>query len=263
MIDVQSKPSEIQMPITNVGISDIMYPIFVSNKCGGTQSTVGTFTCSVNLKADQKGTHMSRFITQLHSFAKNKPFSLELFKVFQHDLLSVLPDADYCEVSVSFPFFIVKEAPVSGNAGLLNYDCTITGRTFSDSDDRVLELIVNVPMTSLCPCSKEISKYGAHNQRGNIEVRVQLVNEISWLEDLIEIVESCGSCEIFPLLKREDEKFVTEAAYENPKFVEDIVRAASLKLDAVFADFKVVVRNFESIHNHSAYAVIARGTYVR
>jgi GTP cyclohydrolase I len=210
----------------------------------------------VDLPQEYKGTHMSRFVEMLHLL--NPEISLKKFSVLLEAMKQNL-DAASAHIEVSFPYFIEKQAPVSLAPGLMDYNCRITGSSNSQNDvDLVSE--VNVPITSVCPCSKEISDYGAHNQRGIVQLQTRFKKFI-WLEDMIELIESCASCDVFSVLKRVDEKNVTERGFSNPKFVEDVVRDISERLNADdnITWFSVSAENFESIHNHSAYAQITKG----
>jgi len=256
MIDIQSQPDDRNIPINKVGIKGLKYPVKVRDKSKGFQSTVAQISMFVDLPHQQKGTHMSRFIEMLHQFREQ--VSLESLTNILEDMKKTL-GAESSHIEIAFPYFISKEAPVSKTPGLMDYSCTISG--FSDKDkNRDLVLKVAVPVTSVCPCSKEISKYGAHNQRGEVLVSVRFKKFI-WIEDIVDIVEKSASCELYSVLKREDEKFVTENAYDNPRFVEDIVRevASELIADNNITWFAVSAENFESIHNHSAYAYIEKG----
>ncbi len=256
MRDVQNDPDHRNIPIDKVGIKNLRYPIRVKDRRDGTQSTIASINMYVDLPKEYKGTHMSRFVEMLHLL---KPeISLQKFSILLETMKKNL-DAASAHIEVSFPYFIEKQAPVSRAPGLMDYNCRIIGTSNSSNDiDIVSE--VNVPITSVCPCSKEISNYGAHNQRGSVQLQTRFKRFI-WLEDMIELVESCASCDVFSVLKRVDEKNVTEQGYSNPKFVEDVVRDISKRLiaDANITWFTVSAENFESIHNHSAYAHIAKG----
>jgi GTP cyclohydrolase IB len=256
MIDIQNQPDDRNIPIDKVGVKELKYPVKVRDKSEGFQSTVARISMFVDLPHQQKGTHMSRFIEMLHQFREQ--VSLESLTNILEDMKKTL-GAESSHIEIAFPYFISKAAPVSGTLGLMDYSCTIVG--FSDKEqNRDLVLKVAVPVTSVCPCSKEISKYGAHNQRGQVLVSVRFKKFI-WIEDIVNIVEKSASCELFSVLKREDEKYVTENAYDKPMFVEDIVRevASELMADSNITWFAVSVENFESIHNHSAYAYIEKG----
>ncbi len=258
MIDIQSQPDFRNIPIDKVGIKELKYPIKVLDKSKGLQSTVARISMYVDLPHQLKGTHMSRFVEMLHLFRKQ--VSLESLNNILEDIKEAL-GAESSHIEITFPYFISKKAPVSGTNGLMNYTCTIAGSSNSDHK-RDLKLKVGVPVTSVCPCSKEISTYGAHNQRGEVMVSTRFKKFI-WIEDIVNIVEKAASCDLYSVLKREDEKYVTENAYDNPMFVEDIVRevASMLMADDNITWFSVGAENFESIHNHSAYAYIEKGRY--
>lgn len=241
------------MPIDKVGIKNLRYPITVRDRRDGFQSTVASINMYVDLPHKNRGTHMSRFVEMLHTLRPE--VSLRTFSVTL-DMMKKHLNAASAHIEVEFPYFIEKKAPVSQSPGLMDYMCRITGS--SDPDGRVdLVSLVVVPISSVCPCSKEISEAGAHNQRGEVRLGTRFKKFI-WLEDMIELVESSSSCEVFSVLKRVDEKQVTERGFSNPKFVEDIVRdiAKSLTEDSNITWFSVSAENFESIHNHSAYAHI-------
>jgi GTP cyclohydrolase I len=256
MKDVQNEPDHRNIPIDKVGIKNLRYPIRVKDRRDGTQNTIAAINMYVDLPKEYKGTHMSRFVEMLHLL---KPeISLQKFSILL-DAMKKNLDAASAHIEVSFPYFIEKEAPISGAPGLMDYNCRIIGASNSQNDiDIVSE--VNVPITSVCPCSKEISDFGAHNQRGSVQLQTRFKKFI-WLEDMIELVESCASCDVYSVLKRVDEKDVTEQGYANPKFVEDVVRdiAERLIADNNITWFSVSAENFESIHNHSAYAHITKG----
>ena len=254
MPDVQSTPDTRQIPIQRVGVKAVRHPLTVRTQSGDAQPTVGTWNLDVHLPADQKGTHMSRFVALLE---ENKaPLEPATFRTMLAAMLQKL-EAEAGRIEVSFPYFVNKTAPVSGVQSLLDYEVTLTGDTRSGETRLFLKVLV--PVTSLCPCSKKISQYGAHNQRSHVTINAELAGEVA-VEDLIRIAEEEASCELWGLLKRPDEKFVTERAYENPKFVEDLVRdvAQRLNADERIVAYVLEAENFESIHNHSAYAVIER-----
>lgn len=208
----------------------------------------------VNLPHQYKGTHMSRFIEILSKYRRE--ISLENLTTILGEMKNRL-DAESAHMEMTFPYFIEKTAPVSGVQSLMEYTCTLKGSLNGKGKDILVE--VAVPITTCCPCSKEISEAGAHNQRGIVNLAIRY-KKLVWIEDLINLVESSCSCEVFSLLKRSDEKFVTESAYDNPMFVEDVVREIAFKLeqDDNIIWFEVSTENFESIHNHSAYAYIER-----
>jgi GTP cyclohydrolase I len=254
--DTQSERDHRHLVIHRVGVKDVRYPLQV--RVGGqTQSTVATWTLDVRLPAEQKGTHMSRFVAWLEGLGSlEAPMDAALLRQ-QHAVMLDKLHAEDGRIEAAFTFFIRKRAPVSGVQSLLDYQArwiaeTREGRT-------TLWAEVAVPVKSLCPCSKEISDYGAHNQRSRVTIRAELLGDIGWPE-LVRIAEESASSEIWPLLKRTDEKWITEHAYENPKFVEDLVRDVALRLNAEprIGRYVAEVENFESIHNHSAYACIER-----
>jgi len=250
--DVQGLSDNRNIPINKVGIKDIRHPVRVRDKNGGDQHTIATFNMYVNLPHNFKGTHMSRFVEILNQ--REREIGVESFADMLRDMVKVL-EAQAGHIEMSFPFFVNKNAPVSGVQSLMDYNVTFTGEIFNN--EPVMQIKVVVPVTSLCPCSKTISDYGAHNQRSHVTIEVA-TNEFVWIEDLIQIVENEASCELYGLLKRPDEKFVTEKAYNNPRFVEDVVRAIAQRLneDNRINAYTVESENFESIHNHSAYAMI-------
>lgn len=252
--DIQSQPDTRNMAIDMVGIRAIRRPIIVKQRIGDVQHTSALFNMAVSLPAHFKGTHMSRFIEVLEQ--SDPVISFSSFEQMIRQMITKL-DAIAGEVSMEFPYFISKTAPISGVSSLMDYQVTFEGKVVNQAYRFTMK--VAVPVTSLCPCSKEISQYGAHNQRSMITISVQSQHLI-WVEELISIAEQQASCELFSLLKRPDEKHVTEKAYENPKFVEDIVRDIAVLLDADnrIQMYTVESENFESIHNHSAYAMITR-----
>lgn len=253
MQDVQNQRDYRNIPIDRVGIKNLKYPITVRDKREGHQPTVATINMYVNLPHRDRGTHMSRFVEMLHLF--RPAVSLKNFSVILEEMKRHL-NAASAHVDVTFPYFIEKKAPVSESVGLMDYTCRIIG--VSDSEGKIdLVSEVIVPISSVCPCSKEISDAGAHNQRGEVRLSTRFKKFI-WLEDMIELIEGTASCDVYSILKRVDEKHVTEKAFANPKFVEDIVRDVAMKLkqDDNITWFTVSAENFESIHNHSAYAEI-------
>ncbi len=253
MIDVQSQYDDRNMPINKVGIKNLRYPITVLDKEKRFQPTVATINMYVDLPHEYKGTHMSRFVEMLHD---TKPqVSLKTFSVLL-DQMKKLLNAASAHIEMTFPYFIEKKAPMSGSLGLMDYTCCLKGS--SDAQDQVdLILEISVPITSVCPCSKEISDEGAHNQRGEVKLATRF-EKFRWIEDMIELVEKAASCDVYSVLKRVDEKYVTERAFRRPRFVEDVVRdiACVLSQDKNIKWFSVSAENFESIHNHSAYASI-------
>ena len=256
--DVQSGADERQIAIDQVGIKGLRYPLLFVDAEGHAQATVADCNVYVALPADRKGTHMSRLVALLESRSDpGEPLSVANFHGLL-DALVVLLEAPGGRIEVAFPFFIKKLAPVSGVASLLDYQARIIGELADGQYSQTIS--VAVPVTSLCPCSKEISEYGAHNQRSMVTIAVRSSVPL-FLTEIIRVAEEEASCELYGLLKRADEKYVTERAYDNPKFVEDLVRdvAVRLQTDPRVEGFVVEAENFESIHNHSAYARIARG----
>ena len=252
--DVQNTADKRQIAIDKVGIKDIRHPVRVRQRIGGEQHTVANFNMYVDLPHNFKGTHMSRFVEILNNHERE--ITVQSFKEMLSEMTTRL-EARSGHIEMTFPYFITKRAPVSGVESALDYEVSFIG-DISHGDPR-LTIRVVVPVTSLCPCSKEISKYGAHNQRSHVTISAT-TRDFVWLEELIDLVEEEASCELYGLLKRPDEKYVTERAYDNPKFVEDMVRdvAARLNLDERISAYTVESENFESIHNHSAYALISR-----
>ena len=252
--DVQGSADNRRIAIDKVGIKDIRHPVRIRDRSGAEQHTVATFNMYVYLPHDFKGTHMSRFVQILNNHERE--LSVASFKEMLAEMSERL-ESEAGHIEMRFPFFINKKAPVSGVQSLLDYDVTFIGEIRHGKP--ALETKVVIPVTSLCPCSKEISIHGAHNQRSHVTVQVR-TQGFMWLEEIIELVEQEASSELFGLLKRPDEKFVTERAYNNPKFVEDMVRDVAKRLnddDRILA-YVVEAENFESIHNHSAYALIER-----
>ncbi|VVE90313.1 GTP cyclohydrolase FolE2 [Pandoraea bronchicola] len=254
MPDVQSTVDTRQIPIQRVGVRGVRHPLSVRLADGEAQATVGLFNLDVHLPADQKGTHMSRFVALLE--AHRAPLDVAGFRAMLASMLDKL-EAEAGRIEVTFPYFINKTAPVSGVQSLMDYEVTLTGDV-RNGQTRVW-LKVLVPVTSLCPCSKKISQYGAHNQRSHITIDAEIAGDIA-VEELVRMAEEEASCELWGLLKRPDEKYVTERAYENPKFVEDLVRDVATRLnnESRVVAYVLQAENFESIHNHSAYAVIER-----
>ncbi len=253
--DVQNFEDARQLAINKVGIKSIRHPVKVSDRSGGVQHTVAMFNMYVGLPHNFKGTHMSRFVEILNG--QEREISVESFEPMLREMVTRL-EAETGHVEMTFPYFINKAAPVSGVQSLMDYEVTFTGE-IHEGGRYEFDMKVVVPVTSLCPCSKKISDYGAHNQRSHVTVTAKLGDHL-WIEEIVQLVESQASCELYGLLKRPDEKFVTERAYDNPKFVEDMVRdvAGLLNLEKRIIAFAVESENFESIHNHSAYAIIER-----
>jgi len=252
--DVQNREDTRQLPINKVGIKDIRHPIRVRDRDGGEQATVAMFNMYVNLPHNFKGTHMSRFVEILNQHERE--ISVQSFKEMLLEMTERL-EAETGHIEMNFPYFVNKSAPVSKVESLLDYDVTFIGEVQGKRHQTLLKVVV--PVTSLCPCSKKISAYGAHNQRSHVTITIR-TNKFVWIEEVIDVVEKMASCELYGLLKRPDEKVVTERAYDNPKFVEDIVRdiAVEFNKDNRIDGYIVESENFESIHNHSAYALIEK-----
>ncbi len=254
IVDVQGSADTRRIPINKVGIKDIYHPVRIKDRSGGEQHTVANFNMYVNLPHDFKGTHMSRFVEILNNHERQ--ISVKSFREMMAELTDRL-DADSGHIEMTFPYFVNKVAPVSEVSSLLDYQASLIGER-KDGKNNIWVKVV-VPVTSLCPCSKRISDYGAHNQRSHITIKAR-IESFMWIEELIDIAEREASCELFGILKRPDEKWVTERAYDNPKFVEDIVRdvAVALNSEERVRAYVVESENFESIHNHSAYALIEK-----
>ncbi len=252
--DVQGRVDSREMPINKVGIKDVFHPVRVKDRSRGEQHTIANFNMYVALPHNFKGTHMSRFVEVLHG--NEREISVESFRDILIDMTQRL-DAQSGHIEMSFPYFVMKTAPVSGVESMMDYKASLIGEVHHGKAELWLQVVVAV--TSLCPCSKRISDYGAHNQRSHVTIRAR-VNEHMWLEELIDIAEEEASCEVYGILKRPDEKYVTERAYDNPKFVEDLVRDIALRCnrDDRIRAYVVEAENFESIHNHSAYALIEK-----
>jgi GTP cyclohydrolase I len=249
MYDVQKEKDTRNIPLKRVGVSDVLYPIRVMDKTNGTQHTVAKINMHVNLPKEFRGTHMSRFLEVLNKHRCN--MHIRNIEQVLDDMKTVL-NAEESAIEVRFPYFILKKAPVTKIESFMSYDCAFLASK-REKMDFILE--VNTPVHNLCPCSKAISKYGAHNQRGIVTIKIRM-KKLVWIEEVVEIAEKSASAPLYSLLKREDEKYITETAYENPRFVEDVVREASIRLmeDSRITYFSVEAKNFESIHNHNAYA---------
>lgn len=266
LVDIQASKDERNIAIDKVGVRNVKYPIVVLDRAREQQHTIGTFQLTVDLPHHFKGTHMSRFLEVL---------SDHKHEVSVHGIPKILEGlreklhAERAHLEVRFPFFMSKKAPVTGKEGMMEYTCgfdaslgipfDFDGNGPKPSCKSDFEIIVQAPVTTLCPCSKEISARGAHNQRGIVSVRVR-TSAMVWLEEIIELIESCASCALFPVLKRPDEKWVTEHAYDNPRFVEDMVREVALAFDndSRITTYEIEVENEESIHAHNAYAHLKR-----
>lgn len=251
--DVQNLNDSRKLAIDKVGIKSIRHPVRVSDKNGGVQHTIAVFNMYVGLPHNFKGTHMSRFIEIING--NEREISVESIEPMLREMVKRL-EAETGQIELTFPYFINKSAPISGVQSLMDYEVTFTAE-IREGGAYSFTMKTVVPVTSLCPCSKKISQYGAHNQRSHVTVTAQ-TNSFLWIEELVQIVESQASCQLYGLLKRPDEKYVTERAYDNPKFVEDMVRdvAGLLNAEPRIDYYRVESENFESIHNHSAYALI-------
>ncbi len=257
--DVQNRADGRRIPIDQVGVSDLRYPISVLDRAQEKQHTVASLSLAVNLPHHFKGTHMSRFIEILNGHRGE--ITMRTLPAILRDLKERL-DSESARIEVVFPYFLERAAPVSGVRALTDYECSFVGEANGKLEDFVLG--VKAPVTTLCPCSKAISDYGAHNQRGYVDIEVRSrwtedgTPELIWIEELIEVAERSASAPVYPLLKRPDERHVTMQAHDNPVFVEDVVRnvAAQLQDDERISWFRVHAENQESIHNHSAFAKI-------
>jgi len=257
MADVQSGGDEREIAIDQVGIKGLRYPLYFADMQGEAQPTIADCNVYVALPADRKGTHMSRLVAAIDELAS--PLSLATFPDFL-DALLVRLEADAGRVDIAFPWFRRKSAPVTGAQSMMDYEVRLVADAAPGK--RSVEATLVVPVMSLCPSSKAISDYGAHNQRSHLTLTVRpKPGAVFTLAELVVLAEAEASCELYGLLKRADEKFVTERAYERPRFVEDLVRGIAARLvdDARFLGFSIAAENFESIHNHSAYAEIVRG----
>jgi len=255
MTDVQNQKDLRLIDINKVGVKNLMHPIVVLDKVNRNQNTVATINMYADLDSSLKGTHMSRFIEVFNQYHGN--FSMKAFLNMLDHITEVL-NARSAYAEVTFPYFIMKNAPVSGEKSMMNYTCQYIGEV--GKGVREFYVGIHVPVATVCPCSKDISDRGAHNQRGIVRVKLRY-KKLFWIEDIIRLIEKSASSELFTLLKREDEKQITERAFDNPRFVEDLVREVTRKLeeDNRFPWFSVEAENFESIHNHNAYAYVERG----
>ncbi|HTP63643.1 MAG TPA: GTP cyclohydrolase FolE2 [Burkholderiales bacterium] len=252
--DVQAAHDSRKLAIDQVGVKAIRHPIRIMERAGGVQHTIATFNMYVGLPHQFKGTHMSRFVEILS--AHERELTVDSFKAMLKEMVERL-EAEEGRIEMVFPYFIEKQAPVSGVKSLMDYEVTFIGEIKKGKECFAMKVLV--PVTSLCPCSKKISDYGAHNQRSHVTVTAK-TSDFVWIEEIVDLIEKQASSELYGLLKRPDEKYVTERAYDNPKFVEDMVRdvAAILNLDERITSYVVESENFESIHNHSAYALIEK-----
>ena len=251
--DIQNLKDTRGIAIQKVGVKDVETPLIIQRKNDSDQIVSAKARMSVSLPQNYKGTHMSRFMEVLDEWRAKNLLGVDIKGILK-DVQQKL-NAQSAHVRFNFKYFVKKEAPISKAQSVMGYDCSFEGNLQKDEYNFLLG--VKVPVTTLCPCSKEISNYSAHNQRALIKIIINYdENQHIWLEDLIKLAESCGSCELYPILKREDEKYVTEKAYDNPKFVEDVIRDVILKLkeNKIIKSFEVECEAFESIHNHSAWA---------
>jgi GTP cyclohydrolase I len=255
LFDVQSEPDDREIPLAKVGVKGLEYPIRVLDKVKKVQHTAARADLFVNLPHQFKGTHMSRFVEVFHRYREDlsMPRFLEMLGEIRGDL-----KAESAFGVLEFPYFVEKTAPVSGVSGIIACKCRYSGSVKGDAqkgDSHLFSVAVAVPVSTVCPCSKAISERGAHNQRGIVTVELEM-GPFFWLEDIIALVENAASSPVYSVIKREDEKYLTEHAYDNPRFVEDLVREVYARLRALrqFPRFSVEAENFESIHNHSAYA---------
>ncbi len=257
--DTQNEPDHRQIAIDRVGVKNLRFPIQVRDKAKSLQSTIATVALTVDLPHHYKGTHMSRFVEVLN--AHGPILHVDSIRKILRELRARL-EAERAHVSFEFPFFLEKAAPVTGAVGLMDYTVRFEATSSSEGGDFVMTVVV--PVTTLCPCSKAISDNGAHNQRGQVTYSVRFSQPV-WIEDLVRLAESCASSELYSLLKRPDEKAVTERAYANPVFVEDLVRnlAAKSNTHANITWYRIEAENFESIHNHNAYAMIEKANSMK
>jgi len=253
VIDVQRLPDDREIPIDKVGVKGLRYPITVLDRDRGSQQTVASVNLYVNLPQHFKGTHMSRFVEVLNEH--RGAIDIRDFGKLLHDIKHRL-EAQSAHAELVFPYFVLKKAPVSGLEAMVDYEVAFIG-SIDAQDKKSISVVMKVPITTVCPCSKEIADRGAHNQRGMVTLTVGF-NNFVWIEDLIRMAEQAGSGELYALLKREDEKFCTETAFDRPRFVEDVVREIGQKLREApdIRWFRVEVENLESIHNHNAYACV-------
>ena len=254
MVDIQSLKDHRKIDIQKVGVKGVKYPVIVLDKANGTQHVNATVNMYVNLPHRFKGTHMSRFVEVLNEYRGQ--ININTFRTILQSIKEKL-NAESSHIEIRFPYFVEKTAPVSKAKSLMEYECSFYGESTNGQIDFLVGIAV--PVTTACPCSKEISDMGAHNQRSIVRVTLRF-KKFFWIEDVIRLVEESASSEIFSLLKRADEKYVTEAAYQNPMFVEDVVRTVAEKLNASsnFTWYSVEAENMESIHNHNAYAYIEK-----
>src|SRR3979409_1657298 len=257
--DVQATPDSRKLAIDKVGIKAIRHPMRIQERSGGVQHTIAVFNMYVCLPHHFKGTHMSRFVEIREEHERE--ITVETFQVMLREMVDKL-EAEEGHIEMTFPYFIEKKAPVYGGKSMMEYEGPFTGEILKGRQTFTMKVVV--PVTSLCPCSKSISERGAHNQRSHVTVTAR-TNDFVWIEEIVDLAEKQASCELYGLLKRPDEKYVTERAYDNPKFVEDLVRdvAAVLNLDERIESYVVESERLEPIHNHSAYALIEKDKRAR
>ncbi len=255
MPDVQRDPDSRKIAINQVGIKDLKHPVTIQDRDNALCHTVANAIMTVYLPENIKGTHMSRFVELLNEI--EQPISIHNYQQLLDDMLQRL-EAEQGKLSLNFSYFIKKPAPVSAATSYMDYDITMDIERIGGQTKQSVRIVV--PVTSLCPCSKKISDYGAHNQRSHATISAEISNDI-FLADIINLAEEHASCELYSILKRPDEKYITEKAYDNPKFVEDMIRdiATALNKESRIKRYTLEVENFESIHNHSAYAMIIQG----
>ncbi len=255
MQDVQNNLDDRRIDISKVGVRNLKYPIVVLDKKNGIQHTVATINMYADLAHHLKGTHMSRFLEVFHQYSAD--LSMQNF-LNMLDRITASLDAREAYAEITFPYFIEKQAPITGAKSMMDYTCQFLGEVVDR--ERKFHVGIQVPIMTVCPCSKDISDRGAHNQRGVVRTRL-FFQKFFWIEDIVDLIEAAVSSEVYSLLKREDEKFITEKAFDNPMFVEDVVREVTQRLEnyGIFPWFSVEAENFESIHNHNAYAYVERG----
>lgn len=255
MVDVQARADERNVPIKRVGIRNLKHPVTVLDKANGTQRTIATVNLFASLPHHFKGTHMSRFLEVFDEYVEN--FHMKHFLAMLDQIRRSL-EAEWSYGEIDFPYFIRKHAPASGQPSMMDYRCRFIGEVGPEKRDFFVG--IDVPVLTVCPCSKEISTRGAHNQRGMVTVTVKL-GPFFWIEDVIALVEDSASAGLFTLLKRDDERYITEHAYDHPVFVEDLVREVVVRVEGLeqFPWFSVEATNFESIHHHDAFAYTERG----
>lgn len=253
MKDVQAEKDLRQVPLKHVGINNLRWPVILKDKERGEQHSVATVSLAVDLPQDLRGTHMSRFVECFQTVGAISPAELENVL----DTLKTNLQAEKAFIRMEFPYFIYKSAPVSAQVAPMDFDCILEAEKGEEFE---LKISARIPIQTLCPCSKEISSYGAHNQRAFATIEVK-ADKLIWIEELAQIADAGASAPVYGLLKRPDEKFVTEQAYDNPRFVEDAVREIALRLeeDTRIHWYRATVESIESIHNHNAFACVEKG----